>query len=216
MTDDSSNEQRRPRRPAMFSPGALDAQASAGVDPAQVSEIAHETAAVLVGHGRAADDPELTKRLVGLVDELGMATVAELWAGRPPVSLPGALWRLYAIHESVRRDPVSAAADYESGRQLADVQHVIAGAAEPPSPEALRQLVDAILTGVFDGDLAVALERAAAFCRIISIGRAHRADDQDGYDELRASAGTRSAAALLDTATDLERAASAWRAGSLT
>lgn len=213
MTDD--NEPRRPRRPAMFDPAALDAQTASSVDPAEVSEIAHETAAVLVGRGRAADDPELTRRLVSLVDELGMGTVAELWADRPAVSLPGALWRLYAIHESVRRDPVAAAADYDLGRQLADVQHVIAGAAEPPSPEALRELTDAILTGVFDGDLAVALERAAAFCRVTSIGRAHRADDHDGHDERSASAATRGAAALLDTAQDLERSAAAWRRGDL-
>lgn len=200
----------------MFSPGALDAQSSGGVDPAEVSEIAHETAAVLVGTGRAADDPDVTRRLVSLVDELGMATVAQLWAGRPAVSLPGALWRLYAIHESVRRDSVGAAIDYDLGRHQADVQHAIAGAAEPPSPEALRELVDAILTGVFDGDLAVALERAAAFCRVTSIGRAHRADEHDGHDDLGASAATRSAAALQGTARDLERAAAAWRRGELT
>jgi hypothetical protein len=145
-----------------------------------------------------------------------MATVAQLWAAQPPVSLPGALWRLYAIHESVRRDAVGAAIDYDLGRHHADVQHAVAGAAEPPSPDALRELVDAILTGVFDGDLAVALERAAAFCRVTSIGRAHRADDHDGYDEPSASAATRSAAALLGTAQDLERAASAWREGTLT
>lgn len=216
MTDDDGSRPRQPRRPKTFGPGELDAQVASGVDPAEASEIAHETAAVLVGTGRAADDPQLTRRLVTLVDELGMATVAELWAGRPAVSLPGALWRLYAIHESVRRDAAGAAADYDTGRLRAHVQHVVAGAAEPPSPETLRELVDAILTGVFDGDLAVALERAAAFCRIISVGRAYRADAHDGYDEAGASAATRSAAALLDTAVDLERAAAAWRAGKLT
>jgi hypothetical protein len=199
----------------MFSPAAFDAQASDAVDPAEVSEVAHETAAVLVGTGRAAEDPDVTRRLVGLVDELGMATVAQLWANQPPVSLPGALWRLYAIHESVRRDSVGAAIDYDLGRHHADVQHAVAGAAEPPSPDALRELVDAILTGVFEGDLAVALERAAAFCRVTSIGRAHRADDHDGHDDLGASAATQSAAALLTTAQDLERAAAAWRAGTL-
>lgn len=199
----------------MFSPGALDAQGSSGVDPAEVSEIAHETAAVLVGRGRAADDPELTGRLVRLVDELGMATVAELWAGRPAVSLPGALWRLYAIHESVRRDSVGAAADYELGRHRADVQHVIAGAAEPPSPDGLRALVDAILTGVFDGDLAVALERAAAFCAVIAAGRAELAHDQDALDPAGASGLTRSGAALLTTGEDLRKSAALWRAGDL-
>lgn len=216
MTDGSDGRQRPSRRPAMFSPAAFDARDSGGVDPAEVSEVAHETAAVLVGTGRATEDPDVTRRLVGLVDELGMATVAQLWANQPAVSLPGALWRLYAIHESVRRDSVGAAIDYDLGRHHADVQHAVAGAAEPPSPDALRELVDAILTGVFDGDLAVALERAAAFCRVTSVGRAHRADDHDGHDDPGASAATRSAAALLTTAQDLERAAAAWRAGSLT
>src|SRR5579875_609962 len=79
---DPSNGDRRPRRPAMFSPGALDAHASGGVDPAEVSEIAHESAAVLVGTGRATHDPDVTRRLVRLVDELGMATVAQLWAAQ--------------------------------------------------------------------------------------------------------------------------------------
>lgn len=63
-------------------------------DPAQLTEAAHETAAVLVGTGRAASDPDLTSRLVALVDELGLSTLAELWADRPARSLPGALWRL--------------------------------------------------------------------------------------------------------------------------
>lgn len=206
---------RRPRRPAMYEPRALDAQAS-NVDPAEVSEVAHESAAVLVGTGRAANDPELTQKLVGLVDELGMSTVAQLWAGRPAVSLPGALWRLYTIREWVRRDGVGAVTDYDTGRIRADVSQVIAGAAEPPSPEGLRDLVDAILTGVFDGDLAVALERAAAFCRVVSVGRAFQADEHDGHDEESPSVATRSAAALLTTAQDLERAAVAWREGRLT
>ncbi|WP_265443491.1 hypothetical protein [Flexivirga meconopsidis] len=213
MTD-HGDEPRKPRRPAMFSPGALDAQES-GLDPAEVSEVAHETAAVLVGTGRAADDPDLTRRLVTLVDELGMSTVAQLWAGRPAVSLPGALWRLYAIREWVRRDGVGVAIDYDLGRHHADVSHAVAGAAEPPSPEALRELVDAILTGVFDGDLAVALDRASAFCRVVSIGRAYRADEHDVVDDASAAEATRSAAQLLTTAHDLHRAANAWRAGDL-
>ena len=46
------------------------------------------------------------------------------------------------------------------------------GVAEPPGPAEMQQLTDAILTGVFDGDLAIALERAAAFCRVVASGRA--------------------------------------------
>ena len=40
---------------------------SDSVDPARVSEVAHETAAVIVKTGRAARDPELKSTLVALV-----------------------------------------------------------------------------------------------------------------------------------------------------
>ncbi|NHN55494.1 hypothetical protein G9U51_06830 [Calidifontibacter sp. DB0510] len=207
-------EDRRPRRPAPFTPRQLDSFESR-LDPAQVSEVAHETAAVLVRTGRAAHDPELTRRLVNLVDELGMSTIAELWSSLPAVSLPGALWRLYVLREWVRRDPAGAVADYQSGRPYLDVSHAVAGAADPPSPEGLRDMGDAILTGAFEGDFAVALERAAAFCDVISVGRAHRADASDGHADQTASAQTFSAAALATTASDLRRCASSWRANTL-
>ena len=155
----------------------MDSRAgAASLDPAQVTEVAHETAAVIVRTGRAARERELARRLVALVDDLGLSTLAELWADRPARSLPGALWRLYALREWVRRDPVGASADYVAGIRFADVPHVVAGVAEPPGPAELQELTDAILTGVFDGDLAIALERAAAFCRVVASGRAHRAD----------------------------------------
>src|SRR5699024_1971086 len=134
-------------------------------------EAAHQTAAVIVGTGRAAHDPEVTARLVTLVEELGLDTLAELWADRPGRSLPGALWRLYALREWVRRDPQEASRDYAAGIRFADVPHVVAGVAEPPGPDELRDLTDAILAGVFEGDLAVALDRAAAFCQVVSAGR---------------------------------------------
>jgi hypothetical protein len=203
-----------PRRPALFGPAAMDAQAGA-LDPAHMTEVAHETAAVIVGTGRAAQDPALTTRLVDLVEELGLATLAELWADRPGRSLPGALWRLYALREWVRRDPLGASGDYAAGVAFADVPHVVAGVAEPPGPEELRALTDAILTGVFAGDLAIALERASAFCRVVAAGRAHRADDIDEGDPLHASAQTRRAASLLTTADDLQACARLWRRGDL-
>ena len=58
--------------------------------------------------------------------------------------------------------------------------------------------------GIFDGDLAVALERAAAFCRVVATGRASL-DDGD----------VTAAAAMVGTAEDLEASARLWRAGSL-
>lgn len=192
----------------------MDAQAGAP-DPARITEVAHETAAVIVGTGRAAHDPALTSKLVELVDELGLSTLAELWADRPARSLPGALWRLYALREWVRRDPAGASRDYAAGIRFADVPHVVAGVAEPPGPEELKALTDAILTGVFEGDLAIALERAAAFCRVISAGRAHLADDTDAASPQVSTAQTRRAASMQTTGEDLEACARLWRKDDL-
>jgi len=205
-----------PRRPAFFTPVSMDSRGGAeSLDPARVTEVAHETAAVIVRTGRAAHDPELTSRLVALVDDLGLSTIAELWADRPARTLPGALWRLYALREWVCRDPVGASADYAAGIRFADVPHVVAGVAEPPGPAELKVLTDAILTGVFEGDLAIALQRASGFCRVVAAGRAQRANDAEGHDPLWGSAQTRRAASLLTTADDLETCARLWRNGDL-
>jgi len=212
-----SNQGRaNPRRPAFFAPVSMDSRGGAeSLDPARVTEVAHETAAVIVRTGRAAHDPELTSRLVALVDDLGLSTIAELWADRPARTLPGALWRLYALREWVRRDPMGASADYAAGIRFADVPHVVAGVAEPPGPAELQELTDAILTGVFEGDLAIALQRASGFCRVVSAGRAQRANDAEGQDPLWGSAQTRRAASMLTTADDLDTCARLWRKGDL-
>jgi hypothetical protein len=193
----------------------MESQGGVVRDPAEITEVAHATASVIVGTGRATDDPEVTARLVALVDELGLSTVAELWADRPARSLPGALWRLYALREWVQRSPEEASADYQAGIRFTDVNHVLAGVAEPPGPVELKALTDAILRGVFDGDLAIALQRAAAFCRVVSAGRADRANTMDEQDREAAAAQTRRAASMLSTAEDLEACSRLWQAGDL-
>jgi hypothetical protein len=114
----------------------------------------------------------VTARLVRLVDDHGLDTIADLWSGRPARSLPGALWRLYVVREWVRRDPVGASCDYAAGYVVAEVPHVVAGVAQPPGADEVRALADAVLTGVYAGELDVALERAGAFCRVVAAGRA--------------------------------------------
>lgn len=211
-----NNGRSNPRRPAFFTPVSMDSRVGPeSLDPARVTEIAHETAAVIVRTGRAAHDPELTSKLVALVDDLGLSTLAELWAARPARSLPGALWRLYVLREWVRRDPVGASADYAAGIRFADVPHVVAGVAEPPGPVEIQKLADAILTGVFEGDLAIALQRASSFCRVVAAGRAQRANDADadGAEAIDPEWGpthTRRAASLLTTGDDLEACARLW------
>src|SRR5688500_11299709 len=81
-------------KPKPFAP--VDFEPSAGgAEPARVSEAAHLAAQALVRHGRASDDPTVTRRLVKLADEHGLDAIAEMWAESPARSLPGALWRLY-------------------------------------------------------------------------------------------------------------------------
>ena len=218
---ESNQGRANPRRPAFFAPVSMDSRGGLqSLDPAQVTEVAHETAAVIVRTGRAARDPALTSRLVALVDDLGLSTIAELWAARPARTLPGALWRLYALREWVYNDPAGASADYTAGIRFADVPHVVVGVAAPCGPVELMDLTDSILTGVYGADLAIALERASGFCRVVAAGRVQRANDSDAngsgiQDPLWGSAQTRRAASLLTTADDLEACARLWRKGDL-
>jgi hypothetical protein len=209
-------EPHRPRRPALLGKAALETFGDAA-DPAALAEAAHASANLLVesGRSRAETDPGLVDRLVRLADEQGIDLVAELWSDRPARTLPGALWRIYALREWVRRAPMQVGLDFGTGSAVAHVPRVVAGAAEPPTPDAMRQLADEILTGVFRGDLAVALERAGAFARVVAAGRAHRADDVEPLDPQEASSLTHSSAGLTRTAEDLEAAGRLWRGGEL-
>lgn len=229
MSGTGSSEPARPRRPARLTPGMMDFFAAEHLDPAVIIQVADESAAGLVRAGRASQDPQVTARLVALVDEIGLSTVAELWSQRPARSLPGLLWRLYALREWVRRDPAGVTADYTAGRAYAEAAVAVAGAPDAPGPAELSQLVDDILRGVFDGDLGVALHRAASFCRVVSAGRASRdtghapagaqADRVEGGERADQTdpwpSEVRRAAALLTTAQDLEAGARAWHDGTL-
>lgn len=183
------------------------------LDPALRGEVAHTTANAIVHGGRASEDPAVVDRLVRLVEAEGLDLVAGLWADSPAHTLPGALWRLYALREWVRRDPRTVASRYGLGEQRAEVHGVIAGVAAPPGPAEVAEVVDAVLSGVYTGDLAVALERAAAFCRVLATGASLDADLV--VDEDEAARLTHGAAGLTRTAEELEEAAGLWRAGTL-
>jgi hypothetical protein len=188
-----------------------------GIDPAAQAELAHSSAQGLVARARdeAPEDPELTGRLIALVENEGIETLAQLWALSAPDSLPGALWRVYALREWVRRDPCTVSERYKLGEQRQSVARVVAGAVEPPGPDEMLRLADAVLSGLFVGELDIALERAAAFARILSTGSALDADWLDDADPLHAAALTRRAEGLLSTAEALERAAARWRQNKL-
>lgn len=186
-------------------------------DPADRTAAAHTSAALLVRLGRAARDPSVTERLVRLVDQVGLDEIADLWRDAASDTLPGTLWSLYLLRTWVRTNPAEAARLYDAGRSIAEVANVVAGVAEPPGPEEVAAVVDAVLTSAFDGDFAIALERAGAFCRVVAAGRARLADElDDAEDQSAGDRQTRLAAGNLRMAEQLDAAARLWRAGRLT
>jgi hypothetical protein len=202
------------RRPAMLDMEEAE-QIEGDVDPLDIALIAHETALAIVSQVRESEDPELVARLVRLVDDEGIDTVAMMWSKAEPHTLPGALWRIYMLREWVRHSADAVARSYHHGVHAAQVRHAIAGVEDPPGPDEVRRLADDILSGVFSGDLAVALERAGAFCRVVATGAAFEAETDEGHADDRAHRTTLRAAQLLRTGEDLERCAALWRQDKL-
>lgn len=212
MTDERRDFHRPVQRPA----STFDRRFGS-TDPAEVSRAAHATAAALLTRVRDEPSDGVLDRLVAFTDTHGIDTLAELWSHASPTSLPGALWRLYLVQLMVRDDPRTAALLYERGRSLRHgVDVVVAGAPTPAGPEELIALVDEILRGVFSGDFAVALERAASFCRVEAAGALDLADDADAGEPERAAAFTTRALRLDTYAAELTTCAALWRRDSLT
>lgn len=199
------------------------ANALPGLDPAERLVAAHTSAQAVVARLRDGSDPAAGERMVAAVDtDEGLDAAARLWSVASAVSLPGALWRLVALRAGVRRAPARASQEFDVGRARLPVAEAIAGVAQPPGPDEVSAMVDAVLRGVGDGDLDVTFDRAAAFARVCSVGRAVLVDRGDvppgAVDpvadldaELDAARLTRSASALVRTAEELEACARRWR-----
>ncbi|GAA1698712.1 hypothetical protein GCM10009808_15260 [Microbacterium sediminicola] len=212
MSDESRPFHKPVRRPAEL----FDRLFSAS-DPAEVSRVAHSTAQALLARVRAEPDGEIIDRLVAFTAEHGIDDIAELWSRAPAKTLPGALWRLYLLQLMIHDDPQTAALTYERGRRtLHTADPVVAGAPVPAGPDELVVLIDTILRGLFEGDFAVALDRAAAFCRVQAAGATFLADDYDGTEDARSTAFTTRALRLSDYAEDLSASAALWRRDALT
>jgi hypothetical protein len=192
----------RYRRPAMPG-GARFESLPGGDDPATRLETGARIARLLVSGCRDNSDAAVIERVVCLADEHGLDLIADLWQEAPAETLAGALWRLYVLRAGVHADPVQAAREFDAGRSHAPVAEVVAGVVEPPGPREVVHLADTVLRGVVTGDLPVTLERAAAFARVVAIGRVELGGD------------ARSAARLVTTAGQLECTARLERAGAL-
>ncbi|WP_243073905.1 DNA-directed RNA polymerase subunit beta [Microbacterium sp. SS28] len=212
MSDDSREFHKPVRRPAEVFDRVFAAE-----DPAEVSRVAHSTAQALLARVRQDPSGEIVDRLVAFTDVHGIDDLAELWSRSPARTLPGALWRLYLLQLSIHDDAQTAALLYERGRLALDsADPVVAGAPVPAGPDELVALVDTILRGLFQGDFAVALDRAAAFCRVQASGATHLADDYEATEPERASTFTTRALRLSDYAGDLSACAALWRRDALT
>lgn len=186
-------------------------------DPAEATRVAHSTATALLTRVREDPDVATVDRLVDFTRTHGIDDIAELWSQAPARSLPGALWNLYLLQLMIHHDAATAALLYERGRsELGSVDPVIAGAPVPAGPEELVDTIDRILRGVFEGDFAVALDRAAAFCRVQASGGTHVADDYESTEPERATALTTRASRLATIAADLAACAVLWRTDALT
>ncbi len=141
------------------------------MDPADVSAIAHATATALLSRGQTSEDVQVREALVRFADEHGLDTLADLWSRAHPLSLPGALWRLYLVRAVVRHNPHDTAQLFQKGVDgLHTIDALVAGAPDPLIAEDFSDVLDDIVMGAFDGELAHALERAAAVAKAVSAG----------------------------------------------
>jgi hypothetical protein len=202
-----TEESGRPHRPARFADLTEMIDAAGGETHGSRAEIAAATAAVLVQAGRTPGDSE---RFVAHADRVGIDTLAALWHDADPVSLPGALWALYLLRQWCRASGDEVTALWRAGEHLAPAERVVAGVGEYADIEAVQHTADAVLTGVYQGDLAVALERAAAFFRVVATGRRCL-----GPEAQYAADGVDLAARNERVAGALSEAARHWRAGTL-
>ena len=187
-----------------------------GEDPASILRAARDTANALVHRDRGEDDDAVVDRLVAYTDQHGVDALAELWARSSPRSLPGALWRIYLMRLLIRQAPEDVSYLFQRGTEvLGTIDTAVAGAPMPTGPDEITELADQILRGLFRGDFATALDRAAAFCRVTSAGATSVADDLDNITPERATELTTRALRLSTTAEELTSAARLYRAGTL-
>jgi hypothetical protein len=202
-------------KPTQYSGDKLDTF-EGGEDPAAILRVAHDTAHALVDRARENEDPAVLQRLIAYTDEHGIDAIAELWARSSAKSLPGALWRIYLMRVLIRQDPDGTSLLYQRGTEvLQTIDAVVAGAPLPTGPEEITELADEILRGIFVGDFATALDRAAAFCRVAAAGATSIADDADFTSPERATELTSRADRFALTADEFTACARLHRAGQL-
>ncbi|MFT9282735.1 thymidine phosphorylase [Bifidobacterium fermentum] len=222
----SASGSQRPSRPGQLDQAIVD-HLSGGMDPQQVSEISHVSAASLLNRVHRTQDPAIVQRVLTLVDREGIDIIAELWSDADADSLPGILWRLYTLRSWMRRDSAVISELWALGEPVDTAASAIVGVDRPLIANDIANTADSILSGAFQGDFAVALERAGAFCEVISLGirtqcrRRQKASADAIGSPSRSALATQlvrslhSAQALHTTGRDFIHGAHLWRQDSL-
>ncbi|WP_423774493.1 hypothetical protein [Bifidobacterium merycicum] len=215
----------RPTRPAQLSPAVAE-NIAGGMDPQDISEISHLSAAALLDRVRHSEDPEVVRRVLTLVETVGVDEIAELWSKAEPDSLPGILWRLYLLRTWMRTHRDSIARLWRVGEPVATSASAIAGVDQAPTEDAIARTADSILSGAFTGDFAMALDRAAAFVDVVALGlrieskymttkAAQMHPESEKQIRTKAARLLHTAGNLSVTAKDFQHGAALWRCGKL-
>ena len=202
-----------PRRPAMLD--AARAETIIGdEDPASLAAVAHTAAWALMGIGDDSFTDEDVARLRDTVRTRGIDTIAHVWSRSPEFTLPGALWRVYLLHEWYHRDPLLVAERYADGSRAPIIQGLEAPV-ELRSLSLIMEEIDSLLRGdLTDDDLEYVLREASRAMRVLAAGEAGALWIEDPTDTL-AHRVTMRHSALLVTADELDIAAREAAVGTL-
>lgn len=186
-----------------------------GDDPSQQHAVAETTAWALLHRVRTHPEPKIVARILQHAATSGVDDMAQLWQYASPKSLPGVLWRLYLLRRAAQINSKQIADFYRAGMHDYSVESVVAGVSNPATPESVVSVCEQILSGIFVGDFAVALDRAWGYCRVVAIGAAHLATQREQDDPAHAQLLTKRSARYLQISQELAAAAAAWRNGTL-
>ena len=183
-------------------------------DPASLAAVAHTAAWALMGIGDDTFTDEDVARLRDTVRARGIDTIAHVWSRSPEFTLPGALWRVYLLHEWYHRDPISVAQRYADGSRAPIIQGLEAPVELRPLSLIMEE-VDSLLRGdLTDDDLEYVFAQASRAMRVLAAGEAGALWIEDPTDPL-AHRVTMRHSALLATADELDVAAREAAAGTL-
>ena len=202
-----------PRRPAMLD--AARAETIIGdEDPASLAAVAHTAAWALMGIGDDSFTDEDVARLRDTVRTRGIDTIAHVWSRSPEFTLPGALWRVYLLHEWYHRDPLLVAERYADGSRAPIIQGLEAPVELRPLSLIMEE-IDSLLRGDrTDDDLEYVLAQTSRARRVLAAGEAGALWIEDPSDPL-AHRVTMRHSALLVTADELDVAAREAAVGTL-